>query len=388
MIPLSALLLALPALAALLTVLSIAIVLRRAWRRRVEQRAEDRAAPLRPALLAIIGGDAEDEKMISSLASLDAATWRVIEPTLVSMLGKVRGVGRDMLVRLLRQRGVVARAMQATGRRGAVRRCRSADLLGAVGAREAVPVLEGLLEDADPEVRLVAARALGRVEDPAAAPALLRALTGRRRVPASIVGHSLAQLGQGAEKSLVSALGDRQGQVRAVAADILGFAGAVGAAPALEARVEQDPDLRVRVRAAQALGRLEVSSACTVLEAMTVDTHPVPLRAVAARALGKIGSKASVPTLRRLLFDHSHEVAHEAAAALERCGPAGDAALREVALLDLPAGARTTSAFVRAAGHAREAIAQGDPGRWHADVDAYALLTLEPGRSRAGTAPP
>jgi len=351
------LVLALTLLAGLLGALGLAIVLRRAWRERETRRAAGRSEEVRPTLLALLAADEPDPSALRTLASLDRGRWRILEPTVVTLLGKVRGGSRDALVALLTERGVVDRALRDTWRRGAVRRCRAAEMLGSLGSPEAVPALVRLLGDHDPEVRLVSARALGRAERPEAASALLAALTGPRAVPPRVVSRALARLGTGAEPALVSALRHEDAQVRAVATEILGLVGAVGSVPALAAAVRREPSLEVRVRAARALGRVGLPAGVGALSEAAASPE-VELRTVVARALGEIGTEPSVPVLTALLDDPAHPVAHNAAGALARCGPAGLAVLREAArVADDTDGA---SAPPPRAAHAREALAHAE----------------------------
>ena len=79
-----------------------------------------------------------------------------------------------------------ARDPRRTHRPGPVGRARAAELLGAAGYSEARPELELLLSDRHPAVR-AAARALGKLGDPAAVPALSSALQNRRAAPAGVV---------------------------------------------------------------------------------------------------------------------------------------------------------------------------------------------------------
>jgi len=71
---------------------------------------------------------------------------------------------------------------------------------------EARDDLVRLLADRDPEVRLVAARALGELGDAAAAAPLLQSLAGPRPVPLRVVARSLARLGSGTGPTLVEGL--------------------------------------------------------------------------------------------------------------------------------------------------------------------------------------
>ncbi|MDP9406894.1 MAG: HEAT repeat domain-containing protein, partial [Actinomycetota bacterium] len=292
-----ALLTALLGCALLLLGLAVVIVCKRLLRRRADRRAAALTAPLRPALFSLLGADRLDEEAAEALevlAAVDVAAWRALEPTVVSLLTKVRGDAAEALTDLLDRRGTIDRAARECRRRDPVRRCRGAELLGATRALSGVPALVRLLDDRDPEVRSVAVRALGSVGDPAAAPHLLSALVGDRAVPPRLVAVALVRLCPGPEDVLVGALLDSSEVVRAMAAEVLGLAGAVTAQAGLVQAVTRDPAIEVRVRAARALGRLGVPSALAVLIDALDPEAPTALRVSAAAALGQLGSPAAV----------------------------------------------------------------------------------------------
>jgi hypothetical protein len=168
---------ALLALSALLAVLAGATAARKGqralWTRR-RARLEEAA---RPHLLAVLAGEPPHEPR-----DLPAPVGKVFEELAISFLPKLRGSDRETLVSILVQRDALARARRRATRPGAVGRARAAELLGAAGDQHALPVLTRLLADRDPEVRTVAARALGKLGAPAVAP-LLAALerAGRSR---------------------------------------------------------------------------------------------------------------------------------------------------------------------------------------------------------------
>jgi HEAT repeat protein len=360
-----ALLTALLTCALLLLAFATLIVVKRLLSRRAERRALALTAPLRPALFSLLGADLLDDEATEALevlAAVDAASWRALEPTVVSLLTKVRGDAAEALTGLLARRGTLARALEDCTRRDPVRRCRGAELLGATRARDGVPTLVRLLADRDPEVRAVAVRALGAVGDPAAAPHLLGALAGDRTVPPRLVAVALVRLCPGPEEVLVSALSDSSELVRGMAAEVLGLAGAVTARTGLVEAVS-DPAVEVRVRAARALGRLGVPSALPVLLDALAPEQPTALRVAAAAALGQLGSPSAVPTLRAALDDPATEVARAAASALPALAAPGIAALREAAV-PLPALRPPRRGLLRAldadsggAEHAREVLA-------------------------------
>jgi len=125
----------------------------------------------------------------------------------------------------------------------------AAKALGKIGseARAAVPSLVKAMDDREIMVRIAAAEALGEIgpKDPAVLPALARAMTGK--VDENLAEQAASALGAIGEASitfLVSALRDRDPDVRARAARALTQMGkaATGALPALERAVAADDD--------------------------------------------------------------------------------------------------------------------------------------------------
>jgi HEAT repeat protein len=344
--------------------LGLAIIARRFVRLWLGRRRADRAAPYRLHVLRMVAGEShEAAAAVAALSKLDPRVWRCVEPSIVALLSKVRGEAHTQVVELLVRQGTIGRATAATRSWDPVRRAGAAHLLGQSRQRVSRPDLERLLGDRDPDVRRVAAAALGQLGDPRSTSPLLRTLAARRSVPASVVASAVADLGHWAHAALFSAIGDESPMVRAVAIEICGLAGAVPAAPVLRAALRHDSQVEVRVRAARALGRLGVPNAVADLVSAGQPDQPAALRMVVARALGDIGSIAAVPGLRRMLAAHEHRVAANAAAALARLGEHGVDALREVAYSDAPAAReakaglaladlRVRSAAIAAAAHA------------------------------------
>ena len=325
------------AIAALCLLLALAIVVRRAVRERSQRRERALAEPHRQLLVALVVDDDVDEQHLQTLLHLDPATWAALEPIVVSMVRKLRGEARAVLVDLLDRRGTIARLTRRLRSHGAVRRARAAELLGLLGEHAPRTELERLLlTDRDPEVRIVAARALGEVGDPASAGPLLSAVAGPQGVPMRIVARSLARLGPGAAGPLVEAMTSADAPARAVAAEILGLGGAVTAVGVLSSHALRDPDDDVRIRCARALGRIGVPSALSVLRRCVAPGEPSALRAVAARAVGDVGGPEAVRVLQPLLADPEHRVASNAARALAGLGPLGLAELERAVSADEP----------------------------------------------------
>lgn len=351
---------ALGALLLAATVLGTLIVIGRAARNAKDRRRKRTAAPSRRMLLSIAAGDDEAD-YVEALVALPPQTWRAVEPSAVAMLGKVRGDAHTALVAVFERRGAATHALHNLRHRDPVTRARSAEVLGNLARQEAVPELCRLLADRDSDVRVVAARALGRIGDPAAAKWLLASVAGRRPVPLPHIAQAVARLGNAAQKIVVEALDHPAEGVRAAAVEALGLSGAVSAATQIGRTIRDDPSIDVRIRAARTLGRLGIPSALPPLLAALEPYGPAALRAVSARALGELGAVAATDALAVLLGDPQYRVAHNAARALLRLGKEGHAAL-QAATQEGPAprhAAKEEYATDRifAAAHAREALA-------------------------------
>jgi len=148
-----------------------------------------------------------------------------------------------------------------------------------------IAALSDRLSDEHAEVRDRSAWALGEIEEPAAVPALIRALQRD---------------------------GDRQ--VRATAAWALGEIEDPSAVQGLVS-VLNDSDLEIRRKAAWALGEIEDTSAIAGLVSALKDAD-VSVRKEAARALGEIEGTAAVPALVDALKDSDWHVRKMAAWAL------------------------------------------------------------------------
>src|SRR5688572_10529224 len=134
----------------------------------------------------------------------------------------------------------------------------AANVLGEVGATRAFSALVRLLEDPEDEVRAKAAAALGRVGDRRAVGYLLQhLLTDPAPFVRVRIASSPGQIG-GPEvtERLVRALGDPAWWVRMRSVEALGQIGAVSEGPLLVALDDADPE--IRLRAAVALERLGV----------------------------------------------------------------------------------------------------------------------------------
>jgi HEAT repeat protein len=351
----AALSLALLSITVLVLALGLAIVGGRTARRLRVARRVKKTTAVRPILLAMLAQEDQEatQDALALLLALDKRSWAALEPTVTQLLGKLRGSSHDLLRTLVELRGTVRRARDRIYRLGAVRRARSAEILGGLEDPAVTGDLVRLLSDRDPEVRQVAARALGRSGDARAAGPLLTCLA-EKSVPPRVVSQALLRLGSGAEPALVRALAAEDEMIRAIAVEILGLSSAIGASRAVQRCLVEDTSFEVRIRAARSLGRVGMPSALEALIRATDPEQPTPLRAVAARALGDLGHASAVPRLRQLLRDPAHRVASNAGRSLASLGPKGEAALVEETLKhdQGPGAAHARDALSRA--HVRE----------------------------------
>ncbi len=320
----SVLTLALVTLAGALAVLVGITLAAHAVRGRTDRRRTAERAQLRAALLAMLatGATARVRRAGSRRGR------RLLTDVTASLLAQLRGEDRAVLVRVLEGQGLVDEARLRTYRRGAVGRAQAALLLGTAAAHRALPELARLLRDRDDQVRQVAAHALGKLGDPAAAPFLLAALEGPRPLPAGLARTALLRLGPGATEQLRTGLTLPDPVARTVAAELLGVHAAMAAAPALAGVLTNDTEAPVRAAAARALGRIGVP---TVVPAMlaALDDPDSTVRAEAATGLGAIGDARAVPALQGTLGHPDAATARGAAQGLLRCGREGIDALHE-----------------------------------------------------------
>ena len=300
------------------------------WRRWREQRREAELAHLRPVLMKYLAtwedGEANDlaEELIQH-----RSTNATFEELVSGLLPKLRGADRSVLVDILRRRGTIARACRDTRFRTSLRRALSAELLGAAGAIEGIPFVARLLDDRNPQVRLAAVRALGRIGTAESATALITHLDqDDPGIPPLPTTMSLLRMGMDAAGPLRSALDSKYPNVRTMAAEVLGVQGVLPAHAALERMVRNDSDLTVRVGAAHALGRLAMPTSGPVLVRSLKMEHHHDVLSAACTAIGQIGDPASLNSLEWAVGHTTPVVRIAAAQALLQHGEPGLEMLR------------------------------------------------------------
>ncbi len=297
---------------------------------------------MRPMVLAVVCGAEVPAALISARGGPGLAAERIA----FAYLALVRGEAAVFLADVLSRRGATARLIRWTHSPRAHRRARAAGRLGLIASPEAERRLVELVTgDHNPEVRIVATRALGKMGSAAAARTLLHSLSRPAPVPEGIVASALLELGPEAVPGLRAELAGGRRQ-RAMAANVLGL---LDELPAWEGLVENagSGSVEVRISAVRALGRLGLPQAIGPVTACLRAGEDPALRAAAACALGRIGDPGSTQPLAACLDDPHYWVAHNAAMALAEIGGAGVTAL-SLAAAGLGSGAA----------HAREALAR------------------------------
>lgn len=283
---------------------------------------------LRKSLILFLSGDS-DLKVFDNLIRLKSDQ---LEQVSENLLTKIRGEARDTLIELLEKRGAIEDSIERTSHGGAVRRCRAAAFLGNTGVAKAREPLERLLNDRSREVRITAARALGRLSDPEAVPQLLDSLDRpKRSIPFATIVASLVRIGPPGTLYLLNGLNSSGGRERAAATEIVGLLCAVEAVPILVEHLTSDPVLDVQIRCARALGRIGAPKAIDPLISTLTAVNPIPLRIVSCGALAQIGGSRVLEELIQLVGDSEALVAAAAAKALSDLGVSGLESLRLIA---------------------------------------------------------
>jgi HEAT repeat protein len=334
----------------LIVALLLAVAAAHAARGRMESRDHRRRRELTPLVHALLDDDptggAPAPDVVNAPAELD--------DVVLDLLPQLRGADRQVLRRVLAERGVVARAVTDLTARKPWRRGRAVALLGSAAGAHHVPAMAARLQDRSLEVRCAAARALGKAGDPAAVGPLLGALSGERALPRGVAGMALLDLGTTALPLLRDALTHDDPEIRSLVAELVGVHGDIAATSALETLLrDPDADAPVREAAAGALGRIGSPTSTEPL-ARTLTESPAPrLQRISAEALGRIGDPAAAVPLLAGMASADVAVRAACADALARLGAEGRSWLEEVAagsgaaagaaraaLDDLEAGAR------------------------------------------------
>jgi HEAT repeat protein len=292
------------------TMYSVLLCARRVHAHRGDERraqARDRVEPVAHALL--------DGEPAARTARRDE---HALTEILAELAPSLTGESREAIAGHFEESGAIARVSRRLADPRAHRRAEYAALLGDMCSPLAeVPLLQAL-NDRDPDVRLAAARSLGRLRPRSAAGPLLYALV-QGLVPRAVAANALISIGAAALPGIRNLLSDEEPAARANAVELLGRLGNPRDSVSLRERLGDDAPL-VRRRACEALARLGADDAGDALEELLTD-EVAGVRMSAADALAAVGDERSAPTLLRLVHHDSVEVAEVAARALTAVAP-------------------------------------------------------------------
>ncbi len=194
-------------------------------------------------------------------------------------------------------------------------RARAALATGRIGSDAAIPALTNLLEkDSAPEVRAMAAFALGEIESINAADAILKILSETKNADA-VRGRAIEAAGKIAaanaanekskslSKAILDHLGFEDGRGKFQSRDVvlLGLTAILRTRPeggdAVTARFLTSADARIRIDAGNTMTRIRAKNANETLRKMLAVDTDAAARANAARALGAAEDKAALELL-------------------------------------------------------------------------------------------
>ena len=269
-----------------------------------------------------LAGEDTQAAALEAIAAGFAGRWAL---QAAEQIAELELTSRLNVIRILEERGLIAKALGDAGSRFKWTRAHAVRLLGELRVPASVPVVLKALEDHDPDVRNVAARALGRMKLQATDEALVALLGKHEQAVSARIAAMCIEIGARTAPLLIETLRDGSPRARFWAARILGEI-REGSAVAPLGQALQDPEPDVRSASAKALGVIGDRTSVPLLETALRD--PIWfVRAHAAEALGRIADPLMATTLAASLGDRSWWVRKNALDALVRLGEAARPAL-------------------------------------------------------------
>lgn len=316
----------LAAILGLNAILLAAIALAKIKRERFERLENAVREDLTERLLPLLEGETGTQLSVPPPGSVRGSA---AFETVLSLIAVLKGDARDRLVGLLEDWGYIGYLIRRSRTKNTARRLRCMMQLGGTHSLRAVARLTAvLLHDRSPEVRIVAAEALGAIGHPPSVHVLLDAARSPTRFQELRLASVLSGMGTTALPALTRFLSENDTRLVSLALDILTDIGAVtDPAPVIALLAHRSPE--VRARAATLLGIAGIVEAIPALVFASRDSiWFVRLRIVKALAAIGLPDDAQVraacfAALIHLLYDDTWHVRRHAAAALAAAGPQG-----------------------------------------------------------------
>jgi HEAT repeat protein len=315
------------AISGVFLVMTILIIANKAWRETQAAMRARRRKELEPKILSWAHGDAKSvrDALAETPSSFDKS---VLEQILLDHIQRVRGIERDRLGRAMEQLHLIDGYLAGLESRRWWRRAESAEKLGLAACKRAVQPLAQALDDEMPEVRLRAAKALGRLGGEASARKLVHALNEPTRWSTIRIADILIGMGHQSIDAVIESFPGLSHDGQLAVLDIVGQVRPVSASPWLLKRLESESS-DIRARACHALGSIGDPNMAIELSA-AINDREWPVRAMAAKALGRMRVAEAIPKLANALRDEEWWVRHNAALALRSIGPRGIEALENL----------------------------------------------------------
>lgn len=311
-----------------LLLLMTALAVVRLVRNASERMAGERLRAVRPMLLRQLS---ESPPNLSKLAGESRSEHRQLTQLVWCLLTKVRGEAKIALIDWLILQGEVRRECRNITSRRRLVRVRAVKRLGDAEVRSVARAIESQLCDRDQYVRIVAARSLGQIGDPASVRPLLHALSGQPCLPHNVIVMSLIHMGPQIAHELITLLQHEDARVRSVCAELLGLHGTAKALQKLAFLAERDTSTKSRVSAIGALGRIGAPECLPALQRIAFASDVKTCRFAAIRSIGLIGGPHARESLTALANNDDAEIAKLAIVALTTMGEQGLDVAREIA---------------------------------------------------------
>ncbi len=264
----------------------------------------------------------------------NSVKWKAIEDILFQSITEKRATA-EHITTIFERLGYIDIYLEDIVSGNRHERALAADKLGRVRAPQATEYLIRAMNDPARDVRTVASRSLGNINDLRAIDPLMEKLISTAQnpqlLPLRVLKSSIMKYGEDAMPLLLHALKHTSWQVRGQAADVIGEIADTSAYDHLLPLLgDTEPD--VRIKAVKALGKIKRAEAFQPIAVMIKDPSCI-VRLQAAKTLGCMGVTQAVPYLVELLSDLNWQVREAAVQSISSLGRIADPELLKALLL-------------------------------------------------------